>query len=88
MYFFAGYALTNHVIAIHTVSSAMDCAFECVTTPRCISYNFMSSKQQPNHCELSDKIRRSAKRGDYLQRQGSIFYEDSMDVSYQLNNLK
>lgn len=84
LYFFAGYALTNHIVAVHTFSSAMDCAFQCVATPHCISYNFMKPEQQSNNCELSDKIRSWANSGDYIQRQGSVYYEDSMDVSFLL----
>ncbi|KAJ7370725.1 Pentaxin [Desmophyllum pertusum] len=73
-----GYTLNNHVIVNHTTATAMDCAFHCVATPDCISYNFMKSEQS-NNCQLSDKTRRSAKNEDYVQRQGSIFYEHSLE---------
>ena len=36
--------------------------------------------RHPNNCQLSDKTRNSLDSGNYVERQGSVFYEDSMEV--------
>ena len=67
------------MIASLTVSSRLDCTFECLTNPQCVSVNFKEEGNPLHVCELNEESRKSAD-SSFVSRLGYTYY-DSNDVS-------
>ena len=71
-----GYTLVNHVIATHTVTCPIDCAWECLRDARCRSFNYANSGKT---CELSDQSKATAPN-DFVLRKGITYYEPTTQM--------
>ena len=83
----SGFSLTGHVIATHTVPSRMDCTFECLANPDCLSFNYVDDWGHPLHvCELSDATLTSHPLA-LVKRPGYSYYEDNFVSLSRFGNL-
>ncbi|CAH3117721.1 unnamed protein product [Porites lobata] len=74
----AGFAISNHVIAIRTAASPMDCAMECAAVEDCLSYNFNNSKNIENDCQLNNATKDSSLPSDYGEAEGLVYYQANL----------
>ncbi|XP_033639089.1 ryncolin-1-like [Asterias rubens] len=68
-------ALLNHVFQSKTVSSPVICGRDCSMDPQCASFNFQTN----NVCVLNNASRAHSP-GDFLEVQGSAYYDDNVDT--------
>ena len=80
----AGFAISNHVIAIRTAASPMDCAMECAAVEDCLSYNFNNSKNIENNCQLNNATKDSSLPSDYGEAEGLVYYQANLVVNNTL----
>ena len=79
-----GFAISNHVIAIRTAASPMDCAMECAAVEDCLTYNFNNSKNIENNCQLNDATKDSSLPSDYGEAEGLVYYQANLVVNITL----
>ena len=48
-----GYKLQNHVFAIYSVGTALECAAKCLREHGCLSFNFKPINDRPSDCHLN-----------------------------------
>lgn len=77
---------SNHVIAIRTAASPMDCAMECAAVEDCLSYNFNNSKTIENNCQLNNATKDSSLPSDYGsgEAEGLVYYQANLVVNNTL----
>ena len=80
----AGFAISNHVIAIRTAASPMDCAMECAAVEDCLSYNFNNSKNIESNCQLNNATKDSSLPSDYGEAEGLVYYQANLVVNNTL----
>ncbi|XP_031564447.1 uncharacterized protein LOC116299869 [Actinia tenebrosa] len=69
-----GRALRGQVISSHDVTSRFDCAFKCLETSGCKSYNYQETGSPLHVCELSNHTKTSAS-SDYVIKPGFSYYD-------------
>lgn len=62
------------------VPTPMDCAFECLSSPRCVSYNYEEGNKELHECELNSE-RKECKTGNLTDKAGYSYYGTEKDVS-------
>jgi len=77
---FAGYVLAGHVISKSQVSTRIDCAFECLSSLLCISYNYEEGNTKLHECELNSK-RKDYKAANLTGKAGYSYYGTGRNVS-------
>ena len=71
----ADYSLFGHVISNITVPDVISCSFECLSTQRCLSYNFKDANgDATNICELNEATKDATPR-DFHGRIGYKYYD-------------
>ena len=80
----AGFAISNHVIAIRTAASPMDCAMECAAVEDCLSYNFNNFKNIENSCQLNNATKDSSLPSEYGEAEGLVYYQANLVVNNTL----
>ena len=53
----ADYVMIGHVITTRSVGSRMECTFECLKNPQCVSVNYEEIGKPLHTCELCNRSR-------------------------------
>ncbi len=78
-------ALMNHVFNWKTVFSPVICGRDCCMDPQCASFNYQTDN---NVCEFNN-ITRVNSPNDFIESQGSVYYDDEVDtLSFAVPNMK
>ena len=68
-------ALLNHMFQWETVSSVVICGRDCSQDPQCASFNY-----QTNNICILNNASRAHSPDDFLEIQGSAYYDDNVDT--------
>ena len=72
-------SLPAHVIDTRMVTCALDCAFECLSNQRCLSYNYEEVEKVHHVCELNNAS--AGEAADLVDRAGFSYYDAGENVS-------
>lgn len=75
-----GSVLLGHVISKSQVPTRIDCAFECLTSPRCVSYNYQEGNKALHECELNSESK-EYKPANLTGKAGYSYYGTGRNVS-------
>ena len=77
---YAGYVLAGHVISKSQVPTRIDCAFECLSSLRCVSYNYEEGNRELHDCELNSE-KKDCKCANLTGKAGYSYYGTRRNVS-------
>ena len=63
----------------YNVSSRLDCAFNCLNSGRCLSYNYEEGEKVVHECELNSESK-ITKSTDLMSRAGYSYYGTGRNV--------
>lgn len=72
--------LVGHVISASQVPTRIDCAFECLSSLRCVSYNYEEGNKVLHECELNSE-RKESKSDNFTGKAGYSYYGTKENVS-------
>ena len=75
-----GSVLVGHVFSKSLVPTRIDCAFECLASQRCVSYNYEEGKKELHECELNSE-RNESKSANLTDKAGYSYYGTQRNVS-------
>lgn len=73
-------ALAGHVVSKSQVPTHIDCAFECLSSQRCVSYNYEEGNKALHECELNSETKES-KPTNLTGKAGHSYYGTGRNVS-------
>lgn len=71
--FFIGYSLSGTIFATHQVGSVAQCAFSCVESDLCKSYNYQH--ETTTHIHMCELLKKTKHEESLTTRSGYTYYE-------------
>ena len=85
MFYIIGSVLAGDVISKSQVPTRIDCAFECLRSQRCLSYNYEEGNKELHECELNSERKEECKSANLTSKAGYSYYGTERNVNSSCN---